>query len=302
MRRLVVIAMFVLPLATFGQQHGIYSQYIFNLFGVNPAYAGELDALSTSLSYRTQWVGFEGAPVTQSFSAHTPLPNKNMALGLQVQNDEIGARKTPSMSVAYAYKLKLGNKRKISMGLQAGIINYQYRWQDLNYRNEDEPVAYGTDGNKWIPNFDFGIMYIDPDKYVGFSVTSMNQAEIIKSEFSEASLGTFYNVVAGRVWEISEVLSLKPSTIIRKSKEGPLQFDLNFGAKIKNKFWLTTSYRYQFGFVFSGHFYINEHFHFGYAYDLPTNELLAEQSGTHEIFIGYEFNIFKTQSRKSRQY
>ncbi len=302
MRRFLVIALLFIPLLGFGQQHGIYSQYIFNLYAVNPAYAGELNALSTSLSYRTQWVGFEGAPVTQNFSIHSPLPKKNMALGLQVQNDEIGARKTPSVKMAYAYKLKLGQQRRISMGLQAGVINYQYRWQDLNYRNEDEPVAFGTDGNKWIPSFDFGVMYLDPKSYLGFSMTNINQAKIIENEFSEASIGTFYNLIAGTVFEISENLSLKPSTIIRKATDSPVQFDLNFGAKIKNKFWLTTTYRYQFGFVFSGHVYVNEHFHFGYAYDLPTNNLLAEQSGTHEIFLGYDFKIFKTQPTNPRQY
>jgi hypothetical protein len=39
---------------------------------------------------RSQWVGIEGSPQTQSFSAHAPLKNKNVGLGLSIINDKIG--------------------------------------------------------------------------------------------------------------------------------------------------------------------------------------------------------------------
>lgn len=135
MKKLILIALFGwLTLNSYSQQQAIYSQYIFNLYMVNPAYAGERDALSTALSYRTQWVGFDGAPKTQNFSIHSPLPNKKMAVGIIVQNDEIGARSTPSVMATYAYKFKLTRTSHISLGLQGGVINYQYHWENLDYR------------------------------------------------------------------------------------------------------------------------------------------------------------------------
>ncbi len=302
MKRLLCFILVICSLTGSAQQHGLYSQYLFNLFAVNPAYAGERDALSASLSYRNQWVGFEGAPVTQNFSLHSPIHAKNMALGLQFQNDEIGARKTPSFAIAYSYKIKLSSSQKLSFGLQAGVINYQYRWDELEYHQPDDPVAYGTDANKWVPNFDFGVMYIDPSTYFGLSATSLNQAEIIKSDFSEASLGTFFNLIGGKVFDINKDIALKPSFILRKGLDTPVQFDLNAGALFRNKFWLTTGYRYDFGLVFSGHFFATKHLHFGYSYDLPTNSLLAEQSGTHEFFIGYEFNVYRQETRNNRRF
>lgn len=297
-----LIILFFVPLASQGQQQGIYSQYIFNLFTVNPAYAGELDALATSLSYRAQWVGFEGAPNSQYFTAHTPLPKKNMALGIQIQNDEIGARQTPSFAIAYAYKLNLGKNRRISFGLQGGVVNYQYNWNELQYNRPQDPVAYESASNKWIPNFDFGVMYLDPQNYFGVTLKSINQAKTISSDFSDASLSTLLYIVGGRTMPLSEKVSLKPSFIAMKSLETPFQFDVNIGALYDNRFWLTATYRYQFGMVFSGQFYINDQFHFGYSYDLATNGLMGQQGGTHEIFIGYEFNIYKTPASKSRQY
>ena len=294
MKKLLLIALFGwMAIDAYSQQQAIYSQYIFNLYMVNPAYAGERDALSTSLSYRTQWVGFEGAPKTQNFAIHSPLPNKKIALGILVQNDEIGARSTPSVMGTFAYKFQLTRISHISLGLQAGAINYQYHWEDLNYRQGLDPVAYGSKGDQLIANFDFGAMYVTPKAYVGLSLLGINNAKLISSEASDARLNTVINIIAGKMLKVSPDVYLKPSTIVRKSIGGPTQFDVNLGAMYKNKYWLTASYRYQFGAVISAHIYVNDKFHFGYAFDLPLNNLLTEQSGTHELFIGYDFNIFK---------
>lgn len=136
-------------------------------------------------------------------------------------------------------------------------------------------------------------MYVTPKAYVGVSLLGINNAKLISSDASEARLNTVVNVIAGKMLQVSPDVYLKPSTIVRKSLEGPTQFDLNIGAMYKNKYWLTATYRYQFGAVVSAHIYVNDNFHFGYAYDIPLNGLLAEQSGTHELFIGYDFNIFQ---------
>jgi len=291
-RRLIIILLLSSPIYGLAQQHAIYSQYLFNLYAINPAYAGELDALAASLSYRAQWVGFEGAPKTQNFNIHSPINRKNMALGLQIQNDEIGARKTPGISVGYSYKLRLTQNSRLSFGLQAGVINYQYDWDKLEYNQSIDPVAMGTSGNRWVPTFDFGVMYLSKEAYIGFSATGLNNPETIESISSDARMETFFNFMAGKIFKISRAFSLKPSTLIRRSLNSPLQFDLNVSARYLNRYWLTATYRYNFGMVLSTHLFITDKFHVGYSYDFPTNTLLSEQSGTHEIFIGYNFNIY----------
>ena len=287
---------------SYAQQHALYSHYIFNLYQVNPAYAGARDALSANLSYRTQWVGFEGAPNTQNFSIHGPLRNKNMALGLMVQNDEIGARKTPSAAFTYAYRLNLGDNRHLSFGLQGGVINYQINWMQLEYEVVNDPVAAGSAPNQWIPNFDFGLMYLSPKTYAGISATSLNQQRLEFNNFSDARLNTFVNIMAGHVVELSENFSLKPSALVRHSLDGPTQFDANVGVLFSNALWLTTTYRYQFGMVFSAHYMVRRKLHIGYSYDYALNPLVAVQSGTHEIFIGYDFNIHRSKSTSPRYF
>jgi len=296
-KRACIIVLLLSPLYSLAQQHAIYSQYLFNLYAINPAYAGELDALAASISYRTQWVGFEGAPKTQNFNVHSPINGKNMALGLQIQNDEIGARKTPGFSAAYSYKIRLSRGSKISFGLQAGMINYQYDWNKLEYNQTADPVAFGASRNKWIPSFDFGVMYLTKDAYLGLSATGLNNPGTVENVSSDARMETFFNLVAGKIFKVSRKLSLKPSTLVRKTINSPYQFDLNLSARYLNRYWLTATYRYNFGMVLSTHLFVTDQFHLGYSYDLPLNPLLTEQSGTHEMFIGYNFNIYGKKYR-----
>lgn len=299
---LLTLALLSFAIACMAQQHAIYSQYIFNLYMINPAYVGARDAVSANLSYRTQWVGFDGAPKTQNFSIHSPLNNKNMALGLQVQNDEIGARKSPFAALTYGYHIKMSRDRKISMGLQGGMMNYQINWSQLEYEVPNDPIAFGTDGNRWIPTFDFGVMYLTTKGYLGFSATSMNQARLSDVDLSDARLNTFYNLVAGHVFELSENVALKPSALVRRAATGPTQFDANIGVLLKNVLWLTTTYRYDFGLVFSAHCMVKKRVHIGYAYDYALNSLVAVQSGTHEIFIGYDFNLYRSKPISPRYF
>lgn len=302
------IAFFVVCVATtfegYAQQQSLYSQYIFNLFAVNPAYAGARNALSANASYRAQWVGFEGAPTTQNFNVHGPLKNENMAVGIQFQNDVIGARRAPLLGFTYAYQLKLDehNDRRISLGLQAGAINYQYDWTVLEYANPGEPIAYGTDGNLWIPNLDFGAMYLAPRGYAGVSATGLQRSRLNAVPISDARLSTFLNFQAGHIFELSQAFSLKAFTMVRHEIAGPVQVDLGLSGLIHNQIWLGTLYRQGFGLVFSAQFVAAKSVVIGYAYDWALNPLRAAQSGTHEVYLGLDFDLFKRPKNSMRYY
>lgn len=283
------------------QQHSIYSQYIFNLYAINPGYAGEREGLATGLSYRAQWVGIDGAPQTADFYAHSPLKNPRMALGLQVRNDRIGARTNTSFNATYAYKIQLSKRSKISFGLSAGMANHQYRWHELDYPGGSEPIAAESEDNLWTPTVDFGMLFLSEGTYVGLSVIGLDGGRLLDSELSDARTERFLNLVAGKIFELNENFAVKPSVLLRKSSE-IWQFDAGFGARFYNALWLTGTYRYEFGPVFSAHYFVNERFHFGYAFDLPTNDLITVQSGTHEIFIGFDLNYYPKRAASPRRF
>jgi type IX secretion system PorP/SprF family membrane protein len=272
------------------------------LYAINPAYAGERNSVATALSYRTQWVGFDGAPKTAYFSAHSPVRNNNLAVGFWFQNDQVGARETSSLHGSVSYKLQLEGNSKISFALSGGALNHRYNWNELDFPDGSDPVAFVNEDNQWRPVFDFGVMYFSTQGYVGLSVMNLNGVELTSSDVIDARLEPSFNVVGGYIFPVSKKVDLKPSTLIRLQTDGTMQFDANLSARFNNTFWLTATYRYQFGMVFSGHFYLNDNFHFGYSYDLTTNTLLSQQSGTHELFIGYDFNLYKEKPSSLRNF
>jgi len=301
MRKLTIILVILISavLDASGQQHSLYSQYIFNLYAINPAYAGERNSVATALSYRTQWVGFEGAPKTAYFSAHSPVRNNNLAVGFWFQNDQIGAREHTSMHGSISYKLQLEGSSRISFALSGGALNHRYNWNELDFPDGSDPVAFVTEANQWRPVFDFGMMYLTKRGYAGLSVMNLNGVELTSIDVIDARIEPSVNLVGGYVFPVSGKVDLKPSTLVRLQSDGTWQFDANLSARFVNSFWVTATYRYRYGMVFSGHFYLNDNFHFGYSYDLMTNSLLSQQSGTHELFIGYDFNLYKRNKSSS---
>lgn len=303
MRKVAAIIVLVLSgIAASAQQHALYSQYLFNLYMINPAYAGSRETLSANVGYRAQWVGFEGAPKTQNFSIHGPLRNKNMAAGLQFQNDATGARGMTAVSATYGYSLSLGRAQQLRFGLQGGVMNYRMDWNLLEYDRRNDPAAWSNDPNRWIPNFDFGVMYTSPRAYAGFSAMNLSRPALNNSEESDARLSTHFHLMAGKVFHVSENLALKPGFLVRHTRGGPVNFDITAGALISNTLWITTAYRKDFGIVGAAHVYVSEKIHFGYSYDWTLNPMMAHQSGTHEIFLGYDFNVFKSRQMTPRYF
>ena len=78
---LTALLLFLTSINVNAQQSPHYTQYMYNMNVINPAYAGSKDNMAGSFMYRQQWVGLEGAPKTATFSIHSPV-GKNVGLGL----------------------------------------------------------------------------------------------------------------------------------------------------------------------------------------------------------------------------
>ena len=78
MKKVVSVFGFLLILALgttslSAQQDPQYTQYMYNTVAINPAYAGNRGVTSIVGLHRSQWVGLDGAPRTQSLSIHSPI-------------------------------------------------------------------------------------------------------------------------------------------------------------------------------------------------------------------------------------
>ena len=128
--KIISLFFFFFSTTTVAQQDPQYTNYMYNTSVINPAYAGTRESLSISGVYRSQWVGLDGAPVTSTVTAHTPLRNATMGLGLSFINDEIGPAVENSLSVDFSYHIDLGNLSTLAFGVKttANLLNIDFQY------------------------------------------------------------------------------------------------------------------------------------------------------------------------------
>lgn len=300
LKKYLFLLLMVLPFLSEAQQDPQFNQYFFNPLSINPAYAGSRGTLSAVAVHRSQWVGFDGAPSTQAFAIHSPTSNKKMGLGLQIMNDQIGPKNTVSVSGTYAYKIKLGRGR-LGFGLRASIFNYAFNWDEIEYR--DGSNFDGTERGietYMVPSFDFGLYYSDHKNYIGLELTHLNQGKLgVQSDninLENASRQEAQAIfIAGRAFRLNQNVTFKPSILAKTANNQPAFIDVNASVLLKEKLWLGLSYRRGYGAVAIIEYNISQFFRIGYSYDISTTDLGRQNGGSHEIFIGYDLNLFKSR-------
>jgi len=294
------LLLLAVPLRGNAQQDPQFNQYFFNPLSINPAYAGSRGTMSAVAIHRSQWVGFDGAPTTQAFAIHSPTSNKKMGLGLQLMNEQIGPKNTVAISGIYAYKVKLG-RGKLGFGLRASLFNYKFDWDEIEYANGTNfsGIERGTE-TFMTPSFDFGIYYSDNKNYIGVEFSHLNEGDL-DLQSDNVNLNNSVNqeaqivFTAGKAFRLNRNVTFKPSLLAKAGGNQPAFLDLNASVLLKEKLWLGLSYRRDYGVAAIIEYNINKLLRIGYSYDISTTELGRESGGSHEIFIGYDFNLFKSR-------
>ncbi|WP_423126835.1 PorP/SprF family type IX secretion system membrane protein [Gaoshiqia sp. Z1-71] len=302
-----VISLFgvtVWALASYGQQDPMYSQYMFNVQSYNPAYAGTWESIGLMALGRYQWVGFEGNPETQTFTAQAPLKNENIGLGLSVINDKIQFINRFALFTDYSYRLKLTEKVNLRLGLKAGFTNYDNNLGKHSLFTEEDPTFTGEVVRKFMPNFGLGAYLYAPRYYAGLSIPKIlqNDFEMGTTNYNTNAEMRHFTLIGGYVVDLSESVKFRPSFITRYVTGSPLVGDLNASFLLKEKFWIGAMIRSSGAYGFNTQYIINDKLRVGYAVDFETSKLRSYSNGTHEIMVSYELNLVKTQYASPRYF
>ena len=275
----------------FSQYSPIYSQYLTNGLVINPAYAGSRNALSATLAYRRQWVGFDGAPELQVLGAHTLLKNEKIGLGLLLFNEKYGITSNKGIFANYAFHLRIGNG-KLSMGLKGGIYSIEHQLNQLITTIPDDAFAENNE-TLLMPGVGVGFYYYTPKWFVGFSVPDMlsYRAKSGQNEFETYHDISNYNyyLTGGMVVNIDANFKIRPSVLLYYKYD--LQFDVNLNGIVRDKLWVGTSYRYKESLIGILGYQVNSQLYAGYSYDFPLRHLRGYSNGSHEIMLRYDFNF-----------
>jgi type IX secretion system PorP/SprF family membrane protein len=280
------------------QQQGLFTQYMFNGLAINPAYAGSHESMSITALARKQWLGMDGAPSTQTFAVHTPVPNKKIGLGLLFTHDNAGPISQYSLKFAYAYRIPLGSG-KLSMGLQGDLVNYNTRFSSLYLGPDVQDPSFAGDVNKFMFDFGAGLYYYTSKFYMGFSVPQLLSIETDDNY----NLSQHYFLNSGYVFTLNRSLKLKPNILLKAVQGAPLDVDLNTNLLIKDVLWVGASYRSFETVSALVELQLTDQLRFGYAYDFPASSQLGNVSaGSHEIMLNYRFTFYKSDFSTPRNF
>ena len=283
------------------QQLPQFTQYMYNTISINPAYAGSRETLSVVGLHRSQWVGLEGGPQTQTLSIHAPMKNERVGLGLSFINDELGYQNFSYLYGDFSYTIPTGKTSKLAFGIKAGFTSYSLDsefQQDLS----NDPVIFGFE-NRWKPNIGAGLYWHSQRWYLGLSAPRLLNTDYTGDAEFQALERVSYYFTGGYVFDLSENTKFKPAALLKATSGAPLSFDVTANFLFYEKFWAGAAYRINERSAAVGaiaDFQVSKQLRIGYAYEYPLSELRPYTSGTHEVLLMFE--LFKSKRIKSPRY
>lgn len=288
MRILLIVIILFSGFAALAQQDAQYTQYMYNTISINPAYAGSRGAMSIFGQHRSQWVGINGAPVTNVFSVNSPIYNSNLGVGLSVITDKIGPTRDSSLSGDLSYTLQLSGSHKVSFGIKATTDLFHLDTSMLNPLDKNDPSLQNF--NSLISfNFGAGVYYHSDMAYFGISVPSFLE----KYKYNDNNISVFqermaFYTIGGYVFNFSPILKFKPAFLTKYVAGAPLQIDVSANFLFFEKLTLGTAYRSSAAVSALAGFQVADILFLGYSFDQEMTPLRRFNSGSHEIFIRFE--------------
>jgi len=272
----------------FAQQDAQYTQYMYNTININPAYAGSRGVMSVFGLHRTQWVGLDGAPTTNTFSLNTPISNSNLGVGFSLVNDRIGPTSDNTISADISYTIPMNEVYKLSFGVKASGNIFNLDTDKLDPAQANDPNLQNFN-NEFSPNFGAGV-YLHSDKlYLGLSVPNFLQ----DSKYNDNEVAVFqermnFYFIGGYVFDVSPSIKFKPAFLTKMVAGSPLQVDASANFLFFDKFMLGGAYRWDAAVSALAGFQVTDGLFIGYSYDMETTNLRRYNSGSHEVFLRFE--------------
>ena len=300
-KRVLAILILLIAFNINAQQDPQYTQYMYNMNVINPAYAGSGDGASFGILYRDQWEGLQGAPKTATMNVHFPA-GRNVGLGFSAISDEIGPVSETNLYVDFSYTLNFSNDNRLAFGVKAGGTFHDVGLIDLSLIDPNDPF-FANDINENTPNVGAGIYFYKPNNYY-ISVSVPNILESVHLDNNDFNIGSETRHIfaaAGYVFDINENFKFKPHTFVKYASQSPISLDVNANLFMYDLVEIGAGYRTDDSITAMINFMVSPSVRIGYAYDSIQSELNFLTKASHEIFINFDIN-FKSKVSRSPRY
>ncbi len=296
----------LLPERAAAQQDPQYTQYMFNLLALNPAYAGSAERLSLKALSRHQWVGIEGAPTTQTLTAHSPFLVESLGLGGTVSRDQHGPVTQYGIILDVAYRMFLGNDQKLAFGIKGGLNLFQGEFASLHPLEANDQVFQQDVSTKSDPQFGFGMMWYSDRFYLGLSSPKVLRTDFFETDslalVSDPGQRPHYFLTGGYVFDLGTYTKFKPTFMVKAVEGAPLSFDLGANFLLYEKLWLGAMYRHTDAVGALVQYNLTDGLSVGYAYDYPLSPLRNYSGGSHEFMLGLDLGKAPAGIRSPRYF
>lgn len=292
--------LFCIGFESYAQQTAIFSQYMFNQLTINPAYAGSSELVNLFATSRQQWVGATGGPKTTVFAIDAPIDpfGTEAGIGLNFSNDQIGFSEEIAVNLIGSIRFRL-NTGVLNAGLSLGMINHvidpDFYLGDKNGLSDDhsdqDPLMLTSKESATAMDLGMGAYYSWDDGYIGVSAMHLLNPE---PEFD----GEYYFYFK-RTWFLSggykfalvdKPIVFKPS-IMMETDGASFQTDINLLTYYKKRYWGGIGYRLQDAVMLSVGIELKNGLKIGYTYDVPASAFSRNYGGSHELALGYQFDL-----------
>jgi len=278
----------------FSQQDPQFTQYMYNMSVINPAYAtDDPNTYNFGLIYRTQWNASIGGPQTGTFFGHAAF-GKRVEGGLSVVHDEIGdVVKNTSVFADFAYVLPVGERSKLSLGLKAGASFFSTNFDGFVFSDPLPDPTFANNISEVFPNIGFGLYYFSDNYYVGFSAPNLLETEYLDNDSGVVAQGSeniHYFLTGGYVFDLSNNVKLKPAFMMKAVSNAPLSVDITANTLLYERVELGAAYRFDDSFAFLANFKVLPSIRIGYAYEHTTSNLGMFNTGTHEFMLLFDLS------------
>lgn len=298
----ILYIVFLVVIGVQAQQDPQYTQYMYNMNVINPAYAGSSESVSIGALYRSQWVGLEGSPSTGTFTIHSPVGNR-VGLGFSLISDEVGPVSETNAYIDFSYTLPVADNTKLALGLKAGATFHDIGLGSIDIIDEGDPF-FSQDINETTANVGAGLYLYQPNRwYLSASMPNiLNGTHLDLNGRKIGSETEHIFAAAGYVFDLSENFKLKPHALLKFAFDAPISYDVNLNLFMYDVVEIGAGYRLDDSFSGMVNFMVSPALRIGYAYDAIQSELNVVTNASHEIFVNFDINLPRKVSRSPRYF